>query len=996
MKPVMFALALLAAIFGLPTAAANEQAKDAADKKDRESKAKTAGNGQAARPAEIEASAKHAREIQEAVDRGDRPEAERLIRASNTDSWVLVETLAWLRAWEAMDFTIDVSAREAQKDQSEAPGLAPLRSYVEWRRKHPVGSTVDGVTRVMQLQGEPHDASSSLTDKARCDRLLLAGDAANKIGWRHRADQLYFKAQAIAQNSNPKLPFVPILKKRLANAEEAGLSQMVRALAEFLAGDLLKRHRYTAAATYAHKALELATKDEHKIKPLKQLSTAYAMRGEPNKTIRMMRQLRAIETVRNNVLGVAGADVKWAAAAASLGRPTEALARLEPALRVLEEKGGKPWVRGGHLQAAMIALSQSDYARALHHVSRADEASVGLNYKDYRLRHFEARALRGLGRYKEAAQILEELYARLPSEAYGERMTTLALQIMGWGEASRRVDVNKKLAQLKALTDQHGGDARKLQFAFCDMGVASRAERFRDAIAAGKTAETYANRIHNPEELIHIGILLSRAYWGAGDARNASAKAQETLRRLTEHSASLPEQAGTTYRLSHRSVQRLAADAAVVLKDYDGLFASAERAFAVALRGRVGEESTFTQVLTDAEQETQDELRVAERRAALNLRSGSKKRAGEDNETRRASLKAAQKALSAAQSALERHRAAVRARHVIAGQILFPVIDTLRDAQNRLAGDSAQLVMIRGQSKVYALVVTKDEARLVDLGAATTLEATMGELALSDPLSDPAVAVQLLAKRIGEPIRLPPAIAEVAVMAQGDYARLPYAAIWPSRRVRMIPSVTVDRLLSERAADGEGVLAVADPKTKDVPRLPGANREAKKIGTTVLVEDKATEPSFFEALKERERWRSVHLACHAAMNEKYPLRSALILAPTKESDGLFTVSELLSTRIETELAVLAACSAGQRSWRDYEGAMTFTHAMFVAGARRVIVSLWDVNDEASSALLTKFYELWTPKTTPVAALSQAQQWMRTQKKWKHPAHWAGWQIWGPR
>ena len=61
----------------------------------------------------------------------------------------------------------------------------------------------------------------------------------------------------------------------------------------------------------------------------------------------------------------------------------------------------------------------------------------------------------------------------------------------------------------------------------------------------------------------------------------------------------------------------------------------------------------------------------------------------------------------------------------------------------------------------------------------------------------------------------------------------------------------------------------------------------------------------------------------------------------------------------------------------------------------MIVSLWKVDDEATKALMVKFYELWKPrKMSTAAALKRAQEFVRSHEKWKHPSYWAAWQLWG--
>ena len=82
-----------------------------------------------------------------------------------------------------------------------------------------------------------------------------------------------------------------------------------------------------------------------------------------------------------------------------------------------------------------------------------------------------------------------------------------------------------------------------------------------------------------------------------------------------------------------------------------------------------------------------------------------------------------------------------------------------------------------------------------------------------------------------------------------------------------------------------------------------------------------------------------------------------------------------------------------------EGIVGLTRAFMYAGAPRVICSLWKVDDEATRALMVKFYALWNPKDGskpmgPAAALRAAQEFVKSQEKWKHPYYWAAWVLWG--
>ncbi|MHC4959198.1 MAG: CHAT domain-containing protein [Planctomycetota bacterium] len=110
------------------------------------------------------------------------------------------------------------------------------------------------------------------------------------------------------------------------------------------------------------------------------------------------------------------------------------------------------------------------------------------------------------------------------------------------------------------------------------------------------------------------------------------------------------------------------------------------------------------------------------------------------------------------------------------------------------------------------------------------------------------------------------------------------------------------------------------------------------------------------------------------------------------------------TPVRADLVVLSACETGVGKAYEAEGVIGFTRAFMVAGAPRVIVSLWKVDDKATQALMVKFYGLWNPASAEAtagkggleaaAALRAAQRHVASQGKWRHPRYWAAWQLWG--
>jgi CHAT domain-containing protein len=122
--------------------------------------------------------------------------------------------------------------------------------------------------------------------------------------------------------------------------------------------------------------------------------------------------------------------------------------------------------------------------------------------------------------------------------------------------------------------------------------------------------------------------------------------------------------------------------------------------------------------------------------------------------------------------------------------------------------------------------------------------------------------------------------------------------------------------------------------------------------------------------------------------------SSLALSPSGDDDGFLTALEVFRLRCPADLVVLSACETGKGKVYRAEGIIGLTRAFMLAGAPRVLVSLWKVDDEATAALMGRFYEAWRKGVPTARALREAQEFVRGQEKWRHPRFWAAWSLWG--
>jgi tetratricopeptide (TPR) repeat protein len=184
---------------------------------------------------------------------------------------------------------------------------------------------------------------------------------------------------------------------------------------------------------------------------------------------------------------------------------------------------------------------------------------------------------------------------------------------------------------------------------------------------------------------------------------------------------------------------------------------------------------------------------------------------------------------------------------------------------------------------------------------------------------------------------------------------------------------------------------------------PGLPRER---AARLLVGDEADVRHLKQALTPQAgqpQWRFLHLATHGFFEAPPPrpprppaataftfdearqtltygrnplLLSGLVLSGANRfpDRGILTAEEVADLDLRgTELVVLSACETGLGKVAGGEGVLGLQRAFQAAGARSLAVSLWSVNDAATSVLMDEFYaNLWTKRLPKLEALRQAQ------------------------
>ena len=143
--------------------------------------------------------------------------------------------------------------------------------------------------------------------------------------------------------------------------------------------------------------------------------------------------------------------------------------------------------------------------------------------------------------------------------------------------------------------------------------------------------------------------------------------------------------------------------------------------------------------------------------------------------------------------------------------------------------------------------------------------------------------------------------------------------------------------------------------------LPGVLQEvsqiSKIIDSEIYVGENATEENF---RKNIEHFNILHLAMHAFINDSLPAFSSFAFVqkdtedPTK--NGLLNTTDIYSLKLNADLAVLSACNTGTGRLQKGEGIMSLARGFLYAGCPTIIMSLWEVEDESGTRIMSSFYK----------------------------------------
>lgn len=449
----------------------------------------------------------------------------------------------------------------------------------------------------------------------------------------------------------------------------------------------------------------------------------------------------------------------------------------------------------------------------------------------------------------------------------------------------------------------------------------------------------------------------------------------------------------------------------------------------------LAEEKRLTQALNSADQKR------------LNLLNNPKGYSNPD-------LEAAKAEINDILQQLKRLEAQIRRANPAYANLKYPEPLTLSEIQSKILDDRTLLLQYAlGEERSYLFLVSKNGLKTYKLPPKAEIETAVEKYRqlLQSPnftdLTQGQQLSQMLLGQIGNELKGQ----RLVIVGDGKLQLLPFAALpWGSgtkltpllanHQLIALPSATslaVQREQWQKRPQAPKTLAmIADPVFKandsrlgsnartivagdlsqepsllltrngcgDFDRLEHTQTEAQQILSLVPDAQKFSamgfDANYTTATQSKlSQYKIVHIATHGCIQDN-PLLSNLALSffkadGQKAETSLLKLQDIYNLELNADLVVLSACQTGTGKEVQGEGVVGLTRGFMYAGARRVVVSLWSVNDRATSILMSSYYhQMLKQGLDPAAALQQAQLTMWQSGNHSAPYYWAAFTIQG--
>lgn len=173
--------------------------------------------------------------------------------------------------------------------------------------------------------------------------------------------------------------------------------------------------------------------------------------------------------------------------------------------------------------------------------------------------------------------------------------------------------------------------------------------------------------------------------------------------------------------------------------------------------------------------------------------------------------------------------------------------------------------------------------------------------------------------------------------------------------------------------------------------LSGAYNEVKAIssqyGGTLLPKEGITKQNLLAKLPN---YQIIHFATHTNINTITPQYSSLLIMSDSTKENKLFAYEIQSSKLNADLVILSACSSGVGKLKNGEGLGSIGRCFNYAGAKSVILGLWDLPDFSTAKIIEYFFSKIDVLNKAEALKSAKVKYLESADEYtSNPIYWAG-------
>jgi CHAT domain-containing protein/Tfp pilus assembly protein PilF len=381
-------------------------------------------------------------------------------------------------------------------------------------------------------------------------------------------------------------------------------------------------------------------------------------------------------------------------------------------------------------------------------------------------------------------------------------------------------------------------------------------------------------------------------------------------------------------------------------------------------------------------------------------------------------------------------------RQAAGGSQTVRPVQSLEELRGYLPADAALLEFHLGEERSYVWLVDSGGIRMFPLPPRPEVEAQAAPVvdlfgAILDRQRFPQKqrqfegALRRLSATLLGPFRGIQLPARLILAPDGVLTRIPFAALElsPGNRLGLLHDLVQVSSASYLAvgrkprrpeefprtilALADPVFSAADPRVSGkaaagtglpLPRLPFSG-ELDTVSTLVPAARRRLLTGFganLEALRGARpgEFAILHFSTHAEIDDRTPELSRVLLSMLSASgqavDGALRPHQFSQLSLNGSTVVLSACKTAAGKQVMGEGLAGFSASLFQAGAAQLVLTLSEVDAEASAEFFRQAYgQLLSARPVPVErAVTLARRKLAVSKRWSDPCFWASYVVMG--